>query len=175
MRKLLILSVVLLLAISSCNKASTTTPTIPTVPGTISVDINGVPDSFNINASAIPLSGLYAGIWTYGISVAGTNGIGADPTHFSFDIGRATPLTVGQYSNSVASNDAIFFYNENDSAQYESVSNSPDSIEITVTSIDSVITHRVQGTFHGLGLNVSLGPMTTDTFTNGKFDVPLSN
>jgi hypothetical protein len=168
MKKIFLLTVILLIVLSSCKKNADEAD-IPA--GTISVSIAGTATTFNYSAKASVLSVQNGfGIQIHGYKKDPSNSL----TDVTISIVRPSALTTGSYIENIAGNPLVYasHFQEfilgigNVFSSYYSTTN-PISVSITAISATSV-----KGTFQGdlKGLNLN-GDTTTLALTNGLFHV----
>jgi len=167
MRKIFIVPLVLLLAITSCKKDNTTT----SVTATITADIDGVTTTFNTDAIAIKtnLSGTYA------IAIAGYQGTALTSSQISIGIGGTDAVTTGAYDDvpSAAPDEVSLVYTQQPgSGVYGAIGSGSDTAKVTITSISST---QIQGTFSG-GVVLTSGSTSPSShiITNGRFTVTFN-
>ena len=171
MRKLLILLVVLLM-ITSCKKTDTNTSTT----AAISVDIDGVPTTFNTDAMAVQTNTYL----NYSIVISGYQNTALTSSLMSITIGGPSPITVGTYHDIYTGGDVVnlFRYTQQPgSGVYGTIGSGSDTATVTITSIDST---EIQGTFTAAQPQLLFGSTSPSNhdFSNGKFAVkfnPSSN
>ena len=161
MKKLLLFSACIILALSSCKKDSPKTINSTGITATI----GGSDFNFSTAATAqvISVSGLYS------IQIIGSNGTGSSAQGVSISIQSDKPIIKGTYSVADASPFTDITYVENTSVSTP-VSFSSNTVgTVTITSISST---NVQGTFSGV-LVSNQDITTTQTLSNGKFNVSV--
>jgi hypothetical protein len=171
MRKLLILPVVLL-TIASCTKTDTNT----SANAAISVDIDGVPTTFNTDAMAVQTNTYL----NYSIVISGYQSTALTSSLMSITIGGPSPITVGTYHDIYTGGDVVdlFRYTQQPgSGVYGTIGSGSDTATVIITSIDST---EIQGTFTAAQPQLLFGSTSPSNhnFSNGKFAVkfnPSSN
>ena len=158
MKKIIYLSVLLVLQLLACKKDKIDLPI-----GTIKVDIGGVASTFSVNAKATRLQ-VTGG---YGIQIQG-NFKTTSTTNLSFSIVRPTPISVGTYSENVASNPLVTMTHCVEVLfpcvlQFKEYGSSSNPVSITITEISA---SSVKGNFKG-----ELSGNSTEVLTNGIFYV----
>jgi hypothetical protein len=164
MKKTLSLLIYSLLLLSSCKKS---TPIV--ADNSISASVDGVDDSFNINATASQTS--YNGVGN-AISISGTN---AASEYISIAVASTGTISNGTYPINTASqgfqNGTTVIYNEGYTTLFSNLNAAPPNT-ITITYISSTV---VQGTFNTTVTGRSLlgGSVINKIFSNGKFNLNI--
>jgi hypothetical protein len=171
MKKVFFLSIISLLAITSCKKSSTSNGT-----GTITANVDGTPTTFNTDAQAFSVnsSGVYS------IAIGGFQGAGGNSYEIAITIGGTAPVTSNTtYGDdpSINPDDEVslvysLFAGNNITAEYGADGTSPNTATTTITSISAT---NIQGTFSGgVTLVNGSGTPTSHTITNGRFNVKVT-
>jgi hypothetical protein len=162
MKKILVLSLVLLVALASCKKDDVTLQYIPA--STINALVDNVPVSFNMLTMADTTFHSYSGYITV---IEGWQGDVANSDFVSFSLVRPHRLSPGIYTPS-----SFSYWHQSDSTMYNFASE--DSAQIVITAItDSSIEGTFGGTVYKNGYSGLGSPSLL--ITDGKFNVKFSN
>jgi len=182
MKKLLFFSACIMLAFTSCKKDSSKT----TSSNTITATVGGSNITFSTNATG----GLATDSGLYVLEIVGLTGTNSSAQSMSIGLVSDAPIVKGTYTFNSAdtTSSATVFpdveYVKNLSGDDSDVfgtnvviniGNGPITIPTSTTTviITSISSNNVQGTFSGLLVNEG-DNTTTETVTNGKFNVAIS-
>jgi hypothetical protein len=167
-----------MLSFASCKKDSTKTSSSNTITATVG--------GSNINFSTTAIAQLASDSGVYVLAIQGVSGTGSSAQSIIVGLLAEGPIVKGTYTlnsstdpnatvlpaityaRSLSGNDADVFETDVDI----NIPNSTISTTTTVT-ITSISSTNVQGTFSGVLVNDADGT-TTETVTNGKFNVDMS-
>ncbi|WP_426671551.1 hypothetical protein ACPPVU_09960 [Mucilaginibacter sp. McL0603] len=167
MKKLLLFTICVTLAFSSCKKSSSDIPV-----NTISATIDGVDESFNTN----PIAELGTAIsLNSNLIISGGNGSGTGSDSMAITIESNNTLAKGSYTNASTNNSSYVsvLYNKGPfslahPSYYTTDVNGAYPTTVTITSMSST---NIQGTFSGKLLFTD--GTTVKNVTNGKFNLTI--
>ena len=167
MKKLFFLPVIVLFALSSCKKSSSSSAAL----GTINATIDGTATTFNTEATAVQ-SGTSG---AYSLIIIGFQGAAGTSSTLDITLGSSVPFAAGTlYSDTTTSANGnlaeIAYVQQPGEYEYSDVLSGP--VDVTITNITST---TVQGTFSGIVGAVNGGTPASHTITKGSFNLKLTN
>jgi hypothetical protein len=167
MKKLLLFTICVTLAFSSCKKSSSDIPA-----NTISATVDGVDESFNTS----PIAELGTAIsLNSNLLISGSNGSGTSSDSMGITIESNNTIVKGSYTNASTNNSSYVsvLYNKapfslSNPNIYSTDINGTYPTTVTITSMSST---NIQGTFSGKLLFKD--GTTVKNVTNGKFNLTI--
>jgi hypothetical protein len=164
MKKILLFTICIALAFSSCKKSSSDVPA-----NTISATIDGVDESFNTN----PIAELGTAIrLNSNLLISGGNGSGTGSDSMAITIESNNTIVKGSYTNAGSDFISVLYNNGPFSlANPTYYTTDVTGVYPTTVVITSMSSTNIQGTFSGK-LLFNKGT-TVKTVTNGKFNLTI--